>query len=71
MATYRTTVTIALTLAAVALMSVGLVTARRISRLSDDATLVEHTHEVIGQVQRVLALGVDAETGRDGLRQQS
>jgi hypothetical protein len=28
MATYRTTVTIALTLAAVALMSVGLVTAR-------------------------------------------
>lgn len=46
MAAYRTTVTIALTLAAVALMSVGLVTARRISRLSDDATLVERTHEV-------------------------
>jgi signal transduction histidine kinase len=66
MAAYRTAVTIALALAAVALVSVGLVTTRRISRLSDDARLVEHTQEVIAQVQRVLALGVDAETGVRG-----
>jgi methyl-accepting chemotaxis protein len=66
MAAYRTAVTIALALAAVALVSVGLVATRRISRLSDDARLVDHTQEVIGQVQRVLALGVDAETGVRG-----
>jgi len=66
MAPYRSTVAIALTLAAAALMSVGLLTARRISHLREDATLVEHTQVVIGQVRRVLALGVDAETGTRG-----
>jgi PAS domain S-box-containing protein len=62
MRSYRTAVIATLTLTAVALVAVGLATARRITQVNDDARLVEHTQEIIGQVQRVLRLAAEAES---------
>jgi PAS domain S-box-containing protein len=66
MTTYRIIITIALVLGVLTLISVGVVAARRISLMNEEARLAEHSQEVIAQVQRVLALEVDAETGARG-----